>query len=69
MQRKILTILENIIISNFNGDLSKASGRKETILLTLVNTETDLTMAETAKKLGADHKDFPLRNIKHFLYR
>jgi hypothetical protein len=47
----------------------KASGREETILLTLAKAKTNFTIAETAKTVGAKHKDFPLKNVKHFLYR
>jgi len=53
----------------FEALYRRASGREETILLTLVRAKTDFTIAETAKTVAAKHKDFPLKNVKHFLYR
>jgi hypothetical protein len=53
----------------FEALYRKASGREETILLTLAKAKTDLSITESAKRVGAQHKDFPLNNVKHFLYR
>jgi len=53
----------------FEALYRRASGREETILLTLAKAKTNFTIAETAKTVGAKHKDFPLKNVKHFLYR
>jgi hypothetical protein len=53
----------------FEALYRRASSREETILLSLAKTKTDSTIAETAKTVGAKYKDFPLKNVKHFLYR
>ena len=53
----------------FEALYRRASGREETILLTLAKAKTDLSITDSAKRVGAAHKDFPLKNVKHFLYR
>lgn len=53
----------------FEALYRKASGREETILLTLAEAKTDLSITDSTKRVGATHKDFPLKNVKHFLYR
>jgi hypothetical protein len=53
----------------FEALYRRASGREETILLTLAKAKTDLSITESTKRVGAAHKDFPIKNVKHFLYR
>ena len=53
----------------FEALYRRASGREETILLTLAKAKTDLSITDSAKRVGAAHKDFPLKNVKHFLCR
>jgi len=47
----------------------KASSREETVLLALAEAKTDLSISETTERVGAENSSFPLRNVKHFLYR
>lgn len=53
----------------FEALYRKASGREETILLILAEAKTDLNITDSTKRVSATHKDFPLKNVKHFLYR
>ncbi|MFQ5887808.1 MAG: ATP-binding protein [Candidatus Hydrothermarchaeales archaeon] len=53
----------------FDALYRKASSREETVLLTLVKAKTDLSITETVESVGAEYHDFPLKNVKHFLYR
>lgn len=38
-------------------------------MLTLAKAKTDLTITETMKRVGVEYGSFPLKNVKHFLYR
>jgi hypothetical protein len=53
----------------FEALYRKASGREETILLILAEAKTDLNITDSTKRVSATHKDFPLKNVKNFLYR
>ena len=53
----------------FEALYRKASGREETVLLTLAKEKTDLSIPEITKSVSAEYKDFPSKNVKHFLYR
>lgn len=53
----------------FEALYRKASSREETVLLTLAKAKTDLSITETMKRVGAEYGSFPLKNVKHFLYR
>ena len=53
----------------FDALYRKASSREETVLLTLAKAKTDLSITETVERVGAEYHDFPLKNVKHFLYR
>lgn len=53
----------------FEALYRKASSREKTVLLIIVQAKTDLSIAETMKKVGAEFSDFPLNNVKNFLYR
>jgi len=53
----------------FEALYRKASSREGTVLLTLAKAKADLTISETVKSVGSGYSNFPLKNVKHFLYR
>lgn len=53
----------------FEALYRKASSREEIVLLTLAKAKADLNISETTEKVGAENSSFPLKNVKHFLYR
>lgn len=53
----------------FEALYRRSSGREQTILFALAKSKADLRIPEATKRVATAHKDFPLKNVKHFLYR
>ena len=47
----------------------KASEREEAVLLTLARAKSALSTSETMERVDDEHDNFPLKNVKNFLYR
>lgn len=53
----------------FEAFYRKASEREETVLLSLVKAKTALSISETIEKIRDENSNFPLKNVKNFMYR